>query len=92
MNTRCVARRRALAQAGVPADKSLRKLPHNVNLPLHTVDPTAAYRTRHPETAMANKGSQQSQRDQDQGRGQQQQQQDQQRNQNQQQGWQDEEE
>jgi len=77
---------------------SVGKLPHNVNPAMHTVTPTAAFRTRHPETDMGqqrNQSSQQNQKGQQQeGRDQQQQQQQeqQQRNQNQQQGWQDEEE
>lgn len=81
-------------------DDFVGKLPHNVNLALHTVTSTAAFRTRHPETEMGqqrNQNSQQNHKDpQQEGRGQQQQQQqqEQQRSQNQQQGgnWQDEEE
>ncbi len=84
--------------AGVSLYTSVGKLPHNVNPAMHTVTPTAAFRTRHPETDMGqqrNQSSQQNQKGQQQeGRDQQQQQQQeqQQRNQNQQQGWQDEEE
>ena len=79
-------------------DEFVGKLPHNVNLLLHKVAATAAFRTRHPETDMGqqrNQNSQQNQKGQQQeGRDQQQhqQQEQQQRNQNQQQGWQDEEE
>lgn len=51
--------------------------------------PTAAFRSRQPETDMGQNRSQEQSQNQ---RDQQQQQQDQQRNQNQQQGWQDEEE
>jgi hypothetical protein len=78
-------------------DDFLGKLPRNVNPLLHTVTPTAAFRTRHPETDMGqqrNQSSNQNQKGQQQeGRDQQQQQQQeqQQRNQNQQ-GWQDQDE
>lgn len=84
-------RRGTCASRSGDLDVSLGKLPHNVNPVLHTVSPTAAFRTRQPETDMGQnrkQDSQQNQRDQQQ----QQQQEQQQRNQNQQQGWQDEEE